>query len=465
MSPPTDPDAKLAASVARRILSDVVDRGWPVGEVLGSQAELIERYGVSRAVFREAVRLVENQQVATMRRGPGGGLVVTEPTVDAIIDAAVLYLHRANTRLTEVFEARIVLEVIAAELATERLDTDDAAELRTLEEAEVRDHRALHARLAALTRNPALELFVDILNRVALLYFRDGSSLGEGTLSASRQAHARIIEAVLDHNADAASRRMRRHLEAESAFLQNRKLSRQFLSRSVALGGGVSNKRAEDVARAILQDVVADDLPPGTLLGSQAALIERYGASRAVFREALRLLEHHQIATMRRGPGGGLFVSAPSVRGVSDVVAVYLARRDISMADLIELRIRVELAQVELAIDRARAGGGGDLSELQGALEHEDKLSLGEFADGGHDLHAVIAGLAGNRALELVSLVLIRLMRLHQVEEVSDEERAVAALEVSKAHGAIADAIGGGDVELARRRMRRHLEALGSYLR
>jgi DNA-binding FadR family transcriptional regulator len=465
MTAPTDPESKLAAGVARRILTDVVDRGWPVGEVLGSQAELIERYGVSRAVFREAVRLVENQQVATMRRGPGGGLVVTEPTVDAIIDAAVLYLHRANTRLTEVFEARIVLEVIAAELATERLTEEDAAELRTLEETEVRNHRALHARLAALTRNPALELFVDILNRVAFLYFRGGAgSLGQDTLSASREAHARIVSAVLDHEPDSAARRMRRHLEAESAFLQNRKLSRQFLSRSVALGGGVSNKRAEDVARAILQDVVADDLPPGTLLGSQAALIEKYGASRAVFREALRLLEHHQIATMRRGPGGGLFVSAPSVRGVSDVVAVYLARRDISLADLVELRIRVELAQVDLAIERADTGGG-DLSELQGALQSEDKLSLGEFADGGHDLHAVIAALAGNRALELVSLVLIRLMRLHQVEQVTDEERAVAAVEVSKAHGAIADAITDGDVEVARRRLRRHLEALGSYLR
>src|ERR1700733_2284474 len=157
MSAPTDPESKLAASVARRILTDVVDRGWPVGEVLGSQAELIERYGVSRAVFREAVRLVENQEVAFMRRGPGGGLVVTEPTVDAIIDAAVLYLHRANTRLPEVFEARIVLEVIAAELATERLTADDGATLRTLEEGEGRDPRALHARLAALTRNPALE--------------------------------------------------------------------------------------------------------------------------------------------------------------------------------------------------------------------------------------------------------------------------------------------------------------------
>jgi DNA-binding FadR family transcriptional regulator len=460
---PTESESTLAAAVARQILTDVVDRGWPVGEVLGSQSALIERYGVSRAVFREAVRLVENQQVAFMRRGPGGGLVVTEPTVDAIIDAAVLYLHRVNTRLEEVFEARIVVEVIAAELAAARLTEEDTAGLRRLEEAEVRDHRALHSRLAALTRNPALELFVDILNRVALLYFRGGAgTLGDGTLLASREAHARIIESVLDHDAERASRRMRRHLEAESAFLQNRKLSRQVMPRSVALGGGVSNKRAEDVARAVLQDVVADDLPPGTLLGSQAGLIERYGASRAVFREALRLLEHHQIATMRRGPGGGLFVCAPSVRGVSDVVAVYLARRDISMADLIELRIRVEGALVELAIDRDK--GDVDL-ELQDALTNETRLSVAEFADGGHDLHAVIASLAGNRALELVSLVLIRLMRLHQVEEVADEERAVAAFEVSKAHSAIANAISEANVELACRRMRRHLEAIGSYLR
>ncbi len=461
---PAASESTLAASVARRILTDVVDLGWPVGEVLGSQSEMIERYGVSRAVFREAVRLVENQQVATMRRGPGGGLVVTEPTVDAIIDAAVLYLHRANTRLHEVFEARIVLEVIAAELASERLTTDDATGLRTLEEAEVRDHRALHARLAAITRNPALDLFVEILNRVAFLYFRgDRSSLGEGTLTASREAHARIIEAVLDRDAAAASRRMRRHLEAESAFLQNRKLTRQFLPRSAALGGGVSNKRAEDVARAILQDVVADDLPPGTLLGSQTELIERYGASRAVFREALRLLEHHQIAVMRRGPGGGLFVSAPSVRAVSDVVAVYLTRRDIAMADLVELRVRVELALVDLAV--ARADGAHAEAELRDALDHERELSVAEFADGGHDLHAVIAAQAGNRALELVLLVLVRLMRLHQVEEVTDEERVVAAVEVTRAHGAIADAMTVGDAQLARYRLRRHLETIGRYLR
>lgn len=467
LAAPDDTTEKLAAGVARRILADVMAGGWPVGQVLGSQAELIERYGVSRAVFREAVRLVENQQIAFMRRGPGGGLVVTEPTVDAIIDAAVLYLHRANTRLEEVFEARIVLEEIAAELATKRLTEHEAVGLRELmaEEASgnVSDHRALHARLAAITRNPALELFVDIFNRVAFLYFRgDGASLTETTLSESHQAHGGITDAVLEGDAGRASRRMRRHLEAESAFLQQRRLSRQFLSRSVALSGGVSNKRAEDVARAILQDVVADDLPPGSFLGSQTALIEHYGASRAVFREALRLLEHHQIATMRRGPGGGLFVTAPSARGVSDVVAVYLTRHDFSLADLVELRIRVELALVELAAARRDPDGE---EELRIALDREHELSATDFADGGHDLHAVIAVLAANRALELVTLVLMRLMRLHQVEGVSDADLSLAAGAVSKAHGAIARAITDGDGPAARRRMQRHLEAIGKYLR
>jgi DNA-binding FadR family transcriptional regulator len=122
----------------------------------------------------------------------------------------------------------------------------------------------------------------------------------------------------------------------------------------------------------------------------------------------------------------------------------------------------VELALVDLA--SARADQSTDV-ELQDALTHERELSVAEFADGGHDLHVVIAGLAGNRALELVLLVLLRLMRLHQVEEVTDNQRAVAVAEVSKAHGAIADAIAAGDGELARRRLRRHLEALGSYLR
>src|SRR5258708_39026991 len=128
--PGVSPSSKRAARVADRIVGDVIAKGWPVGELLGSETELLERYQVSRAGFREAVRLLEHQQVARTRRGPGGGRVITQPAVDAVIDAVVFYLYRVEAPLDELFEARIVPEEIASDLAPGRLDEHDLTRLR-----------------------------------------------------------------------------------------------------------------------------------------------------------------------------------------------------------------------------------------------------------------------------------------------------------------------------------------------
>ena len=456
---------KLAATTAWRIVDDVVARGWPVDEVLGSEAELLERYGVSRAVFREAVRLVEHQQVARMRRGPGGGLVVTEPTVEAIIDAAVVYLYRVDARLDEVFEARLVLEEIVSDLASERLDEQYLVRVRDLVEQEaagnIADHRAVHALLASATGNPALELFVDILNRVSTLYFSDRRALDASTVTESRVAHARIAEAVIAGDGALARRRMRRHLEAEVEFLRRRRSVSQLLPGTV-LGVAVTDKRAEAVARDIIHEVVASGARPGQLLGSEAELMERHGVSRAVLRESVRLLEHHRVAVMRRGPGGGLFVAAPDIGAVTDVVALYLARRGMEVADLADLRTRLELGLVDSAVDRLDDAGVG---RLRAALAREQQVSDGELlASADDDLHAVLAGIAGNRALELVARVLIRLTRMHEVERLPRTARRRIGEEVRRAHAGITEALVERDGELARHRLRSHLRSVAAHL-
>lgn len=117
--------AKLAGRAAEQIVSDVIELGWPVGHVLGSEAELLERYGVSRAVLREAVRLVEHQRVARMRRGTGGGLVIDEPDIEAVIGPAIIYLLRVDATLDEIFDTRILLEELAAEIASQRAGESD----------------------------------------------------------------------------------------------------------------------------------------------------------------------------------------------------------------------------------------------------------------------------------------------------------------------------------------------------
>ena len=259
--------SKLAATVAAQILADVMAQDWPVGEVFGSEAELLEQYGVSRAVFREAVRLVEHQQVATMRRGPGGGLVVIEPTAEAIIDASVLYFHRVDARLDEVFAARLALEQLVAGLAADRLDESDLLHLRALVDAEAsgeaKNHRAMHSLLASVTRNPALELFVDLLNRVTLLYFDNTNAVASATLNESAHAHARIADAVIGGDDGLARRRMRTHLEAEAAFLRRRRSAHQMLDPSVAMAGPAGNKRAEQVAREHLSRHRGEEPAPG----------------------------------------------------------------------------------------------------------------------------------------------------------------------------------------------------------
>ncbi len=464
--PGADSKAKRAAKVADLIIEDVMDLGWPVGEVLGSEADLLERYQVSRAVFREAVRLVEHQQVARTRRGPGGGLVITEPTITAVIAAVVLYLHRVDARLDEIFEARIILEELAAQLASERTDEHDLDELRRFAQSApvepARDPRELHALVAAISHNAGLELFVDVFNQVAQLYSPDWQRLGSTVESEAVHAHAMIAEAVMAGDAGLARNRMRKHLQAEAEFFRRRRSTRQLLPDSVMLADSGLGKGAEAVARNITQTIVADGLQPGDLVGTEPELIAREGVSRALLREAVRLLEHHHIARMRRGPGGGLFVMAPSADAVTEVAAIYLARRGMRLTELAEMRTGVEVAMADLAAERIDEAG---IAGLHDALTREENATDAERVEAVHDLHAAVAAAAQNRVLILVALVLIRLSRLHQIERLAPKMQREIQAEVLRTHIGIAEAVAAGDRELARHRMRRHLEALGALMR
>ncbi len=148
--------AKLAGRAAEQIVADVVELGWPVGRVLGSETELLDRYGVSRAVLREAIRLVEHQHVARMRRGTNGGLVIVEPDVEGVIGPAVIYLLRVGATLDEVFDTRIALEELVAEIASQRAAEADIAVVRETLEREsaggISHFRLLHSQLAATDR-------------------------------------------------------------------------------------------------------------------------------------------------------------------------------------------------------------------------------------------------------------------------------------------------------------------------
>lgn len=226
------PTTKAAEVLARRIEAEIIDRGWPVGQLLGTESDLLQRFGVGRPVLREAVRLLEHHMVAEMRRGAGGGLRVTAPDPWAVTNAAALYLDYRGARVGQLYTARTVLEARCVELATERLTEDGVARLRTVVD-QLRcddvdrlvelDHEVERV-IAELGGDPVLTLFVDVLLRLA-----DQHNLP----AAERPARRRGIHAMRDHQVaiaeaviagDAATARVRlvRYLEWAAANARRR---------------------------------------------------------------------------------------------------------------------------------------------------------------------------------------------------------------------------------------------------
>ena len=66
-----------------------------------------------------------------MRRGPGGGLVVTVPELTSMLRPALLYLAHANARVGDLWGLRRAVELETVRLAADRLDEAGIQRLET----------------------------------------------------------------------------------------------------------------------------------------------------------------------------------------------------------------------------------------------------------------------------------------------------------------------------------------------
>jgi DNA-binding FadR family transcriptional regulator len=210
----------LASRLAAQIENDIVKAGWPVGELFGSEIDLMERYGVSRSILREAIRLLEHHLVAEMRRGRSGGLYVTQPDPVVIADAVALFLRYRNVSARDLFEVRRSLEVTAVRLAAEGADAAQAQHLLELAEvdtgstdAELAERSdAFHYALGEMTGNPAIHLFVQVAILLTATVLDHPS--GEHVATGVSRAHRAIAKAVEKGDGALAQRRMLTHYEA-----------------------------------------------------------------------------------------------------------------------------------------------------------------------------------------------------------------------------------------------------------
>jgi GntR family transcriptional regulator, transcriptional repressor for pyruvate dehydrogenase complex len=221
---------KVASRVARLIVEDIVESGRQPGDALEPESLMLERFGISRASPREALRILETQGLITIKPGPRGGPSVGSVSSRDFGRMATLFFQVMHVTVGDVLEARLVLEPVMARMAAERHDP----ELNEMLRDNVAAHRGasddrswlavtheFHAMVCGMSGNPLLNILAlslkDIYtDRVA------GYVFPEENRDHVWKTHGDIAEAIITRDAATAERLMLDHMAKLAEFFEAR---------------------------------------------------------------------------------------------------------------------------------------------------------------------------------------------------------------------------------------------------
>ncbi|NLT05708.1 MAG: FadR family transcriptional regulator [Solirubrobacterales bacterium] len=221
---------KVASLVARQIVRNIVDADLTVGSPMEPEAVMLDRFGVSRASLREALRILETHGLITIKPGPGGGPSVADVDSGDFARMATLFFQVLHVRFREVVEARLIIEPVMAGLAATRHDPELEDRLMEIvgrgDEADadgewIAASHEFHTMVLSMSGNSLLNLIGKALkdiytDRVAGLTFPAADR------QHVRKVHREIAQAIASGDAQVAETLMREHMIEYASSVEER---------------------------------------------------------------------------------------------------------------------------------------------------------------------------------------------------------------------------------------------------
>jgi GntR family transcriptional regulator, transcriptional repressor for pyruvate dehydrogenase complex len=122
---------KKAAQRIADYIRDLIGKGELVeGDLLPSEATLLDQFEVSRPTLREAFRILEAESLLVTRQGASGGVFVTRPNLSVASRDIGLYLQLSGTTIADVFAALELVEPMTVRLLADSHTSKDIDDLR-----------------------------------------------------------------------------------------------------------------------------------------------------------------------------------------------------------------------------------------------------------------------------------------------------------------------------------------------
>jgi GntR family transcriptional repressor for pyruvate dehydrogenase complex len=213
--------------------------------------------------------------------------------------------------------------------------------------------------------------------------------------------------------------------------------------------------RAQAVADALRDLVQERHLVPGDRLPSEAELVDMLGVGRSSVREGVQVLESLGLVEVEQGKG--MFLASDVGGGLGRVITWAYAPEDRLrlIADLIEARLVIEVAQARLAAVRAEDNEIEEFVQEFGPHEGDNALAPVAAEAEGLKFHHHLARLVHNDVLLVMANALEALYGSLVVGIERTAEEMTGALHD---HDPITAAIARRDPDAAGEAMRVHLE-------
>jgi DNA-binding FadR family transcriptional regulator len=218
---------KMAELVAAEIRREILRGEHAPGDSISSEATLMERFDVSRPTLREALRLLESQQLITVRRGSHRGPVATLPDAAISARSLALLLHLRKGTVADIYQFRSIFEPPAARMAAALAADDEIDALRSILYAEYEASSdfsvftvlawRFHSELVRLSGNVAMTLIAETFERISRRHANEYMAAvddSEGESQLSYRAHKHLVDLLADRQGDRAEAFWARHMAA-----------------------------------------------------------------------------------------------------------------------------------------------------------------------------------------------------------------------------------------------------------
>ncbi|MTJ05196.1 MAG: FadR family transcriptional regulator [Sediminimonas qiaohouensis] len=234
--------------IAEAIKDWVVDQGLQAGDRLPGEADLIERFGMSKGTIREAMRILEAQGLIKTRTGPGGGSFVHEVSRQRAKALLGNFFYFKNLTVGDIYQLRLALEPELSASLAGKLGEDILQELeaniavysesaKTLEEEREQHVASLrfHAILAEQSDNPLLSFVIDFMVNLLTdltVYRRLYSPPNAVLWQEGRDHQQRLVSALRTGNADEARAIMTDHMKTAWTLMHRQEVEmlKRFIS-------------------------------------------------------------------------------------------------------------------------------------------------------------------------------------------------------------------------------------------